>query len=96
MLEFYEALEIPWYARNTAWMRYLVSAERLEEALNGLRRVAACLDWGEPPGTPCDCERCRRRAVVGVHHTLEESQRLGIVGCDRTDMVFDPAAVELS
>jgi hypothetical protein len=79
LLEYRGSLRVPsWAPRFDHRMRL----GNIAAGLASLRRLAECEDWGDDPTLPCDCGGCQRRARLGVHHTIEEYQRLGL-NCER-------------
>jgi hypothetical protein len=79
VLAYHRSLPVP---RWSPGLDYRIRLGNVAAGLDSLRRLAECDDWGDDPSEPCDCAGCRRRAVVGVHHTFAEYKRLGLF-CER-------------
>lgn len=82
VLAYRRSLQLPPWASG---LDHRMRLGDIAAGLASLRRLADCLDWGDDPSFPCDCAGCQRRARLGVHHTIEEYQRLGLF-CERTTM----------
>jgi hypothetical protein len=79
LLEYRRSLRVPSWAPP---LDYRIRLGDIAAGVASLRRLAECEDWGDDPALPCDCGGCRRRARLGVYHTIEEYQRLGLF-CER-------------
>jgi hypothetical protein len=79
VLQYWRSLQVPSWAPG---LDYRIRLGKIAAGLDSLRRLADCDDWGGDPTLPCDCAGCQRRARLGVHHTIEEYERLGLF-CER-------------